>query len=180
MTSDNLILEITLSFISLSFLAVGGAPGMIPELHRLVVENHNWLNNSEFAQFFAIAQVAPGPNILIISLIGWHLAGFAGMLAATGGAIIPSSILALLVGRVMGRVERASWYPVLKGAIPPVVVGLLLSTGVVTTGAADNTLFAYFLSALAAGFVAYSSRNPLWILGFGALAGLVAGRFGYI
>jgi chromate transporter len=178
--SDNLIVEIAISFIMLSFLAVGGAPGMIPELHRLVVENHSWLNNTEFAQLFAIAQIAPGPNILVISLIGWHLAGFAGMIAATCGAIIPSSILALIVGRLVGRIESASWYPILKAAIPPVVVGLLLSAGVVTTSSADATPLAFLLSALSAAFVAFTSRNPLWILGFGALSGLVAGRFGYI
>ncbi len=178
--NGDLVLEILIAFASLSFLAVGGAPGMIPELHRVVVENHHWVTDAEFAKLFALSQTAPGPNLLIISLIGWRLAGLLGLLAATAGAIVPSSILAFIVGRLMERVAKASWYPYLKGAIPPVVVGLLLSSGVVTARAADETTLAFALSGLGAAYVVLSQRNPLWILAFGAFTGIVAGRFGLI
>jgi chromate transporter len=97
----------------LSLMAVGGANALIPELHRQVVEVNNWMSGGEFASLFAIAQAAPGPNMLIISLIGWKLAGITGALVATLAMCGPSSLLAYGVGQLWERfgdaISNAAW-----------------------------------------------------------------------
>ena len=67
-----------LYFLALAYLAVGGAPTALPEMHRYVVEVHAWMTSAQFAELFTLAQVAPGPNVMYIPLVGWHIAGWAG------------------------------------------------------------------------------------------------------
>ena len=81
----HLLGQIAITFATLSLLAVGGANAVVPDMHRQVVETLGWMDNATFANLFAIAQAAPGPNVLVVSLIGWHVAGFAGLLVATVG-----------------------------------------------------------------------------------------------
>ena len=68
-------LQLFLEFALLSFVAFGGATALLPEMHRVVVENHHWLNDTTFTHLYAIAQAAPGPNVLVVTLIGWEVAG---------------------------------------------------------------------------------------------------------
>ncbi|HEV7801691.1 MAG TPA: chromate transporter, partial [Burkholderiales bacterium] len=79
-----------LYFLMLSFVAVGGAPSVLPEMHRYVVELHGWMTSTQFAEIYALAQVAPGPNVMYIPLLGWHIAGWAGAIATTISMIAPS------------------------------------------------------------------------------------------
>ena len=69
------MLELFLYFGLLSLLAVGGISSIMPEMQRIVVEQQQWVSAAEFTQLFAVSQAAPGPNVLICSLIGWKLAG---------------------------------------------------------------------------------------------------------
>ena len=64
-----------LHFLLLSFLAIGGTPTVLPDMHRYVVEVHHWMTSAQFADLYALAQVAPGPNVMYIPLIGWQVAG---------------------------------------------------------------------------------------------------------
>ena len=80
-----ILLSLLASFSLFSLMAVGGAITLIPEMHYYVVESHHWMTGQEFAALFAIAQAAPGPNVLVVSLIGWKVAGLAGALVATVG-----------------------------------------------------------------------------------------------
>ena len=70
-------------FLQLSFLALGGGNAIIPELQRQVVDVHHWMTSREFSELFALAQAAPGPNMMITSLVGWRVAGIAGLLVST-------------------------------------------------------------------------------------------------
>lgn len=87
-----ILLTLLWQFSLLSLVAVGGANVLIPELQRLVVEQ-GWMNAREFAALFAIAQAAPGPNVLVVCLIGWHVAGVSGAVVSMLGICGPSSIL---------------------------------------------------------------------------------------
>ena len=73
-----IVLQLFLDFALLSFVAFGGATALLPEMHRVVVEQHHWLNDATFTHLYAIAQAAPGPNVLVVTLIGWEVAGLAG------------------------------------------------------------------------------------------------------
>ncbi len=79
----SLVIALFLEFALLALVAFGGATALLPEMHRVVVENHHWLDDATFTHLYAIAQAAPGPNVLVVTLIGWKVAGLAGALAAT-------------------------------------------------------------------------------------------------
>ena len=76
--NDNPLLTLFGYFALLSLFAVGGANAAIPEMHRIAVEVMHWMSDRQFADSFAIAQISPGPNVIIVTLIGYHVAGFAG------------------------------------------------------------------------------------------------------
>jgi Chromate transporter len=90
---DSPLTALFLNFAILSFFAIGGVNAAIPEMHRQAVDVHGWMTNQRFADLFAIAQAAPGPNAILVTLIGWDVAGVPGALAATLAMIGPASVL---------------------------------------------------------------------------------------
>jgi chromate transporter len=180
MISDSPLVKLAMTFGALSLVSVGGAPAMMPEIHRLSVEVNPWLSNADFARDFALSQTAPGPNFMMISLVGWRVAGFAGLMAATLAAIIPSSIIALIVGRLYRRFSSQAWFPVVKDALPPIVLGLIVASGVVTAGAAVADTLGFAIVIMSTTIVALTRQNPLVAIATGAIIGLAAGRLGYL
>jgi chromate transporter len=178
MMDESTIVKLALTFGALSLVSVGGAPAMMPEIHRLSVETNAWLTDAGFARDFALAQTAPGPNIMMISLVGWRVAGFAGLMAATIAAILPSSVIALIVGRLYARFSTQPWFPIVKSALPPLVLGLIFASGVVTARAAVSGALGVAIVVLSAAIVGLTRRNPLVAIAAGAMIGLVAGRLG--
>jgi chromate transporter len=117
---------------------------------------------------------------MMISLVGWRVAGFAGLVAATLAAVVPSSILAIIVGRLYTRFSLMAWFPLVKSALPPLVLGLIVASGVVTARAAVSGVLGFGIVMASASFVALSRRNPLFAIAGGAAAGILAGRLGLI
>src|SRR6266571_6495252 len=104
MNSDaNPILTLAWTFGVMSLFAVGGANAAIPEMHRLAVEVQHWITDKQFADAFAISQLSPGPNVLIVTLIGYSVAGLSGALAATLAMCVPTAALAYVVNRWLAR-----------------------------------------------------------------------------
>jgi chromate transporter len=167
--------SIAAAFAPLSLLMFGGANAILPELHRQAVELRGWMTDTEFATLFAVAQVAPGPNILIVSLIGWQVAGLAGLLVATLAINLPHCVLTFCVGRAITRVGDRPWLRTVKEALVPVTVGLILASGVVMARAADHGTLTAAISIGTALLVVFTSRNPLWMLGAGTLAAWIGG-----
>jgi len=175
-----LVARIFLRFAGLSLLAVGGAGAVLPEANRQLVEGEHWFTAQQFAEIFAIAQVAPGPNVIVFPLFGWTLAGLAGFVAATLGILGPSSLLALALARLLRRNAEAPWLKRLKAALIPLAVGLMAANGYLLARAADTTALAGAVTFAAAAFVVYSSRSPLWAMAAGASLAVVAGRMGWM
>ena len=92
-----IVLALFIEFVVLSFVAFGGATALLPEMHRVVVLEHGWLDDTTFTHLYAIAQAAPGPNVLVVTLIGWKVAGLAGALATTLAMCLPMSVLIYLL-----------------------------------------------------------------------------------
>ncbi|RFB79671.1 chromate transporter [Methylovirgula sp. 4M-Z18] len=161
---EPMIWQLVRRFALVSVLAFGGANAATPEIHRFVVDQLGWMNNSVFANLYAIAQAAPGPNVMFISIIGWHMAGLSGLIAATLAMNVPSSILAFGIGRVVAGMSASRWVTILRAGLAPIAVALLLANGVVMASAAYQTLLDGALTLLAALFVFYSRNNPLWAL----------------
>ena len=155
----------------LAMVAFGGVTALLPELHRLVVERRQWMDDVTFAQLFAIAQAAPGPNLLFISLIGWQVAGVAGALAATLGMCLPMSVLIFFLYRHWERFKDAPWRAAVQTGVAPLAVGLVCASGWfigASVGWAPGVLGA---AALTVVLMLKRDWHPLWYIGAGALAG---------
>jgi chromate transporter len=169
------LLALLITFAGLSLVAVGGATAVLPEMHRVLVVEHGWMDDATFAQLYALAQAAPGPNILIASAMGWHVAGAAGLVAATIGMLAPAAVLAWMVGGFTQRLAGHAWLRVVQTGLVPVAVGLMLASGIVMADASGTGPLALAITGASALFVWGTDRNPLWALAAGGVAGLVLG-----
>ena len=115
-----LMLQIALYFALLSLVSVGGIPSVMPEMQRMVVDVQGWMSAAEYTQLFAIAQAAPGPNVLVTALIGWKVAGLAGGLVALGAFCGPAAALAYSIGGFWDRMRDAPWRKAFQRALVPI------------------------------------------------------------
>ena len=171
-TSPGSILwQLAIGFMSISLIAVGGGIAVVPEMNRLVVDVHGWMNDARFTQLFALAQAAPGPNVLVVGLIGWQVAGLAGMLVATAAMTIPSGLLAYGFCRVRTRLAGRAGMRLVEKGLVPVAVGLILASGILLGQAAASGWVAVALTLGSTLFVWRSDRSPLGVLAAGAAGG---------
>jgi chromate transporter len=162
--------QLLLLYAQLSLLAIGGGNTVLPEMQRQVVA-HGWLTASEFAALFAIAQAAPGPNLLVSTLVGWHVGGLAGALTATFGIVGPSSTLTLAVTRVWDRFRDNPWRRRIQAGLTPLTVGLVMAAAVVLCETTSRSVGHVLVTLVAAGVLLVTRLNPLWLLGAGAALG---------
>lgn len=176
--SDDPLWRIAVTFSTLSLLAIGGANAILPDLHRQVVDGARWMTDAEFVNAYALAQAAPGPNVLVVSLIGLHVAGAWGVVVATLAMALPSGLLAFAVGRFVARSSGMRWVRVAQAALVPITLGLILSSGSVMARAADRDALTLALTIGTAVFVFATEKSPLWALATGAALGVAPGRLG--
>ena len=177
-------------FASLSLLSIGGAISTVPEIHRTLVHQHQWLLQSQFNASIALGQAAPGPNILFIALLGWNvglnasggmLNGYAawgsallGMGLALFGMLLPSTTLTLAASRWAHQNRELRAVRAFKQGMAPVVVGLLLATGWILSVSQGSTLahWPLWLLALASALLVWRTHlHLLWLLAGGGLLG---------
>jgi chromate transporter len=167
----NPVWSLIVTFGLMSLFAVGGANAAIPEMHRIAVEVHHWMTDREFADIYAISQLSPGPNVLIVTLIGYSVAGIAGALAATLAMCVPTAALAYFVSRWLAQARQSQWPSIIQTSLVPLSIGLMAASAWIVAQAADRT-WAAALATIAAAVVAASTRfNPLWILLIGGCLG---------
>ena len=169
---SGILLTLAGYFALMSLFAIGGGNAALPEMHRFAVEERHWMTDRQFADMFAIAQVTPGPNALIVALIGYQVAGIAGAAVATLAMCGPACLLAFYVSGVWNRFRTAPWRVIIEGGIVPVSVGLIGSTALVIAQAAALNWRAVALMAVTAVATLRTHINPLWIFAAAALLGL--------
>ncbi len=158
-------------FLMLSLLAIGGAITTVPDMQRFVVRDAGWLSDAQFTASVALAQAAPGPNVLFVAVIGFNVGGLAGVLATMAGTLAPSTTLVMAAmhwsrGQRESRALRA-----FTTGLAPVTIGLLVATGWVLMGPTRTQWTAAFLVAATLVFMLRTKRSPLWMIGVGAFAG---------
>ncbi len=170
--NGNPLLALAGYFALLSLFAVGGANAAIPEMHRIAVEVMGWMNDRQFADSFALAQMSPGPNVIIVTLIGYHVAGLSGAAVATVAMCGPTCVLAYGVSRVWDRFKDAPWRMAVQGGLVPVSLGLIGASAFVLASVADRNVYAAAITAVTA-VVAFATRvNPLWLFAAAGALGL--------
>jgi chromate transporter len=163
---------LALQFSTLSLVAFGGANAVVPEIHRQSVAVHHWMTDKEFAALFAISQAAPGPNVLISTLIGWKAAGLAGAFVATAAMCAPSCFLVFWVAKAWDRYRHTRWRAAIGAGIAPVAVGFVFASALVLVRAADASWRFAAVTAASAAIAYFTKLNPLWCLAGAALLGL--------
>jgi chromate transporter len=123
----NRLLNLCGVFAMLGLLAVGGGTAVLPEMQHLTVDSFRWLTNKQFIDIYSLGQVAPGPNMLMVMVIGYKLAGTAGALAVGVSFFLPDCLLTLCANRLWIRFEDSPWRPAVQRGLAPVAIGLMLS-----------------------------------------------------
>ncbi len=180
-------------FLILSLLSIGGAITTAPDMHRYLVDRQHWLTDPQFNASVAIAQAAPGPNVLFVALMGWNvglnaggpLTGLLGVLITMLGILLPSTTLTYLAASWCHRNRNLRWVRAFKQGMAPIVVALLIATGWILAtanshaGPGSSVLQnwpAWLLTAISAVIVWRTKLHLLWLLG----AGGMLGWFGFI
>ena len=173
-----------LHYLSLSLLSIGGAITTAPDMHRFLVDQQGWLTDAQFNASIAIAQAAPGPNVLFIALLGWNvglnsggmLNGLLGVLVAMTGILIPSTTLTYLAASWGHRNRELRAVRAFKQGMAPIVVALLIATGWILATANGPTLVNWplWLTTATTALVVWRTKmHMLWLLGAGALLGWI-------
>ena len=175
-------LDLFTHFATLSLLSVGGAITTTPDMHRYLVDGRHWLTDPQFSASVAIAQSAPGPNVLFVALMGWNVGlnagglplAIIGLVVSMTGIMLPSTALTYLAARWSQANRELRGVRAFKQGMAPIVIALLVATGwILATG---NSYAArhwpLWLVTAATAFIVWRSRiHLLWLLGAGALLG---------
>jgi chromate transporter len=162
-----------LHFLALSLMSIGGAITLVPDMHRRLVVDSALLTDADFTSAVALAQAAPGPNVLFVALMGWYAGGLGGATISMLGIMLPSTTLTLAASRWIST--RRSWLSVqaFQAGMVPVTIGLLLATGWLLAPPIQTQPRALLLSALVALAVWRSKISLIWLVAAGgALGGL--------
>ena len=162
-------------FLVLSLLAVGGAITTAPDMHRYVVDEHRWISDAQFSASVAIAQAAPGPNVLFVAVIGWNVAGPMGALATMSGTLLPSTALTLIATRWGTSRRETRGVRAFTTGLTPLTIGLLVATGwVLARPYVGNDLRAFGAIGLIIAAIVVMMRtriSPMWLVALGAVVG---------
>jgi chromate transporter len=167
-------------FLLLSMMSIGGAISTSSEMHRYLVEQHGWLSQDQFNAAIALAQAAPGPNVLFVALMGWQVgmnagsvgAALFGVLVTMVGIMTPSTVITYTAAQWGHRNRDLRAVRAFKQGMAPVVIALLLSTAWILGSSVSAEGWRLPLLALAAGLLIWRTRlHLLWVLAAGALLG---------
>ncbi|CAM3627961.1 chromate transporter [Polynucleobacter brandtiae] len=161
---------------ALSLVAFGGINALLPSLLDLTVNQERWVDVQTFADYFAIAQAAPGPNFMTVTLIGWHVYGVLGAFLATLAIAWPSSILIYFLQRFITNMHDEHRKKVIQYGAAALAIGLVLTSAWQIALQINHTDAAYILTILTIGLTIFTRWHPLYLIGLGALLGL----FGFI
>ena len=162
-------------FLMLSLMSIGGAISTLPEMHRYLVDQHHWLTDGQFSAMVAIAQAAPGPNLLFVAVLGWGIGGAVGMGVTMLGILLPSTTLALAAARWGESRRQTRGVQAFVTGLAPLTVGLVLATGfLLGKPAFDNPWLVATMVATVV--VCVRTRvSPLWLIAAGGLVGGLLG-----
>jgi chromate transporter len=166
-----ILITLAILFTQLSLLAFGGGPAILPEMQHQVVEVHHWLTAAEFSTMFAMAQAAPGPNMMIVPLVGWHVAGPAGLFVTSFAKFGPSSVITIFALKFWNQFKDHPLRERFEKALKPITVGLVLvSSWIIADASAQNTLLMTII-VIATVLSMFKKVHPLWVMLFGAVMG---------
>ncbi|HIQ33853.1 MULTISPECIES: chromate transporter [Acinetobacter] len=167
-----ILLTLVIVFTQLSVLAFGGGNAILPEMQYQVVTVHQWMTAEQFSSLFAMAQAAPGPNMMIVPLVGWHVAGPAGLLVTSLAKFGPSSIITIYALKFWERFKSNPSRARFEKALKPITVGLVLVSAWLIADASAQNLLLVVIVILTAFLGVFKRIHPLWVMAVGAGLGI--------
>jgi chromate transporter len=168
---SGVLLSLFAHFGALSLLAIGGAITTAPDMQRFVVGERGWLSDAQFTTSVALAQAAPGPNVLFVAVVGWNIAGLAGVAVTLAGSLLPSTTLALAASRYGERHRGARAMRAFSTGMAPLTLGLLLATGWVLSAPVRDSWGAMLLLPFTVLMLVKTKLSPIWLVAVGAVVG---------
>ncbi|WP_436898587.1 chromate transporter [Acinetobacter gyllenbergii] len=167
-----ILVTLAVVFTQLSLLAFGGGNAILPEMQHQVVTVHQWMSAEQFSSLFAMAQAAPGPNMMIVPLVGWHVAGPAGLLVTSLAKFGPSSIITIYALKFWERFKANPLRARFEKALKPITVGLVLVSAWLIADASAQNLLLIIIVILTAILGMFKKIHPLWVMAAGAGLGI--------
>ena len=167
----SILFSIFLKLSLFSLVAFGGVNALLPELLNLAVYQEQWIDLQTFSNYFAIAQAAPGPNFMTVTLLGWHIFGVAGALLATLAIAWPSSILIYYLQRIILGINDPIKRKSIQYAAAALAIGLVLSSAWQIAIQINHSAEAYALTLATIGFTLFTRWHPLYLIAIGGLLG---------
>ena len=172
-------LNVAALFATLSLLSIGGGNAVLPEMHLKAVGQEHWLTDSQFADVFSISQAAPGPSILIVTLVGYGAGlsvggvpgGILGGVIATVAMVLPSATLMYAVTLGWQKAQQSRLRVAVEKGFAPLTVGLILASSLVMSRAADHDWRAYLLTGVCTLIFVCTRTNPLLVVAAAAAIG---------
>lgn len=167
-----ILVTLAVVFTQLSLLAFGGGNAILPEMQHQVVTVHQWMSAEQFSSLFAMAQAAPGPNMMIVPLVGWHVAGPAGLLITSLAKFGPSSIITIYALKFWERFKANPLRARFEKALKPITVGLVLVSAWMIADASAQNLLLVIIVVVTALLGMFKKIHPLWVMAAGAGLGI--------
>ncbi len=155
-------------FAPLSLVAFGGGPTIVAELEHQTVGVHGWLTHRDFIDIFAISRVAPGPGILMVTLIGWKVAGWLGAIVASLAFYLPSGALVSGAAYLWRRHRSAAWREKIEYGLAPIAIGLIFAGAYSILNAVNGGVLAYTTAGVSAALLLWRPISPLVLMLGGA------------
>ncbi len=167
------LLALLAIFVPLSLVSVGGGQTVVAAIHQDVVTNHHWLTESQFVDAFAISRMAPGPGTILVTLIGWQVAGVWGAIVASIAIFVPSALLVYGLAQLWARYRGAKWQVALEAGLRPVAAGMILASGLVLIEALAGGWTARCIALASTVLLLTTRLNPLVLMVLGAVVFVV-------
>ena len=157
------LLHLALTFAMLSLLAVGGGTAVLPEMQSILLHEFD-LTHDRFVHIYSLGQLAPGPNMLMVLVIGLQVAGILGAAVVFLSFFIPSSVLCLFVGRLWIKMGESSWRRAIQNALEPISIGLMVSGVDAVAKAAATSPITFGLALVAFVILVRTKVNPVLVI----------------
>ena len=166
------LVRLALAFGALSILGFGGGKGIIPQMHEDAVNQFHWVTSEQFAQFYTIGKLVPGPTTIFGALVGYRAAGYAGAAVAAAALFLPSSVLMMFAGAMWRRFSASPWKDVVSVGLAPVVIGLVWSSVFTIGRGAVQGIAATVIALIVTALTLRTKLSAPVLIALGAAGGL--------
>ncbi len=173
MTQGHKLIQLAWVFALLSIMAVGGGTAVLPEMQRMTVTQFHWVTEKQFRDIYSLGQVAPGPNMLMVMVIGYRVAGYLGAMVVTFAFFLPDCILTLFINRMWLRFSGSPWRDAIQRAMAPIAIGLMLSGTYSIARLSIHNIMGFAIAAGTLSVLMWRRINPLLLISVGGLAYLI-------